>query len=117
MAGILPHRQIACEQRRGDYKTPGCSDADPPPAAMAQKLYDRLNLPAVPGGSVPDVPPPAASAAAPAHVVLNNSVQCAEARVIGGLPPPGCPPTEPVVKRYVPATSSSLWVPASDQFH
>jgi len=97
----------------------GCGGADPPPAPVAQKAYDRLNLPDLPGGSVPSVPPPApaASAAAPAHVVLDNSVQCAEARVAGGPLPPSCPPTEPVVKRYVPATSSSSWVPASDQFH
>ena len=97
----------------------GCGNADPPPAPVAQKVYDRLNLPDLPGGSVPSVPPPApaTSAATTAHVVLDNSVQCAEARVTGGVPPPGCPPTGPVVKRYVPATSSSSWVPASDQFH
>ncbi|MEW9572436.1 hypothetical protein ABQJ54_11805 [Rhodanobacter sp. Si-c] len=97
----------------------GCGNADPPPAPVAQKVYDRLNLPDLPGGSVPSVPPPApaASAATPAHVVLDNSVQCAEARVVGGPLPPGCPPTGPVVKRYVPATSASSWVPASDQFH
>jgi hypothetical protein len=96
----------------------GCGGADPPPAPVAQKVYDQLNLPAVAGGSVPSVPPaPATSAAAPAHVALDNSVQCAEARVAGGPLPPGCPPTEPVVKRYVPAPSSSSWVPASDQFH
>ncbi|HEX8777689.1 MAG TPA: hypothetical protein VF738_06180, partial [Rhodanobacter sp.] len=97
----------------------GCGGADSPPAAAAPKVYDRLNLPAVAGGSVPGVPPPApaASAATPARVVLDNSVQCAEARVAGGPPPPGCPPTGPVVKRYVPAASSSSWVPASDQFH
>lgn len=97
----------------------GCGDADSPPPAAAQKVYDRLNLPAVAGGSVPSVPPPApsASAAAPARVVLDNRVQCAEARVAGGLMPPGCPPTEPVLKGRVPATSSSSWVPASDQFH
>jgi hypothetical protein len=97
----------------------GCGDADSPPPAAAQKVYDRLNLPAAPGGSVPVAPPPApaASAAPPARVALDNSVQCAEARVAGGIMPPGCPPTEPVVKRYVPAASSSSWVPASDQFH
>jgi hypothetical protein len=96
-----------------------CGNADQPPPAAAQKVYDRLNLPAVAGGSVPSVPPPApaASAAAPARVVLDNRVQCAEARVAGGLMPPGCQPTEPVVKGRVPATSSSSWVPASDQFH
>ncbi|WP_404536480.1 hypothetical protein [Dyella agri] len=97
----------------------GCGGADPPPAPVAQKVYDRLNLPDLPGGSVPSVPPPAsaASAAAPAHVALDNSVQCAEARVAGGPLPPGCPPSGPVVKRYLPAASSSSWVPASDQFH
>jgi hypothetical protein len=97
----------------------GCGNADPPPAPVAQKVYDRLNLPAAPGGSVPSMPPPApaASAAAPAHVALDNSVQCAEARVTGGPPPPGCPPTGAVVKGYAPAASSSSWAPASDQFH
>ncbi len=95
----------------------GCGGADPPPAPVAQNLYDRLNLPNQPGGSVPVAPAPAASAAAPARVVLDNGAQCAAARVAGGPPPPGCPPTEPVVKRYVPAASSSSWVPASDQFH
>ena len=97
----------------------GCGGADPPPAPVAQKVYDHLNLPNLPGGSVPSMPPPApaASAAAPSHVVLGNSAQCAAARVAGGPLPPGCPPTEPVVKGYVPAASSSSWVPASDQFH
>ena len=97
----------------------GCGDADSPPPAASQKVYDRLNLPAVAGGSVPSAPSPApaASTAKPARVVLDNSVQCAEARVAGGIMPPGCPSTEPVVKRQVPAASSSSWVPASDQFH
>lgn len=97
----------------------GCGGADPPPAPVAQKVYDHLNLPDLPGGSVPSMPPPApaASAAVPARVVLDNAAQCAAARVAGGPLPPGCPPTEPVVKGYVPAASSSSWVPASDQFH
>jgi hypothetical protein len=96
----------------------GCHNADQPPPAVAQKSYDRLNLPNLPGGSVPDVSPASsATAPAPAHVVLDNSAQCAAARVAGGPLPPGCPPTEPVVKGYAPAASSSSWVPASDQFH
>ncbi|MBD8899758.1 hypothetical protein [Rhodanobacter sp. DHG33] len=96
----------------------GCGNADQPPPAVAQKSYDRLNLPSLPGGSVPSVSPAAsATAAAPAHVALNNDAQCAAARIAGGPMPPGCPPTEPVVKGYVPAASASSWVPASDQFH
>lgn len=96
----------------------GCGNADQPPPAVAQKSYDRLNLPNLPGGSVPGVSPAtSATAAAPAHVVLNNDAQCAAARIAGGPLPPGCPPSEPVVKGYVPAASSSSWVPASDQFH
>ncbi|WP_404613541.1 hypothetical protein [Rhodanobacter hydrolyticus] len=95
----------------------GCSNADPPPPAVAQKSYDRLNLPDLPGGSVPSMPPaPSTTAAAPPHVVLDNGAQCAAARVAGGPLPPGCPPTEPVVKGHAPAASSSSWVPASDQF-
>lgn len=96
----------------------GCSNADAPPPAASQKSYDRLNLPNLPGGSVPSAPPaPSASAAAPSRVVLDNTAQCVAARVAGSPPPPGCPPVGSVVKGYVPAASSSSWVPASDQFH
>ena len=96
----------------------GCGNADQPPPALAQKYYDHLNLPNLPGGSVPAVSPaPSATAAAPAQVVLNNDAACATARLAGGPLPPGCPPTGSVVKGYVPAASSSSWVPASDQFH
>ena len=96
----------------------GCGNADPPPPALAQKYYDRLNLSNLPGGSVPAVAPaPSASSAAASHVVLNDDAQCATARVASGPLPPGCAPDGPVVKGYAPAASSSSWVPASDQFH
>ncbi|MBD8872300.1 hypothetical protein [Rhodanobacter sp. DHB23] len=95
----------------------GCGNADAPPPAVAQKSYDRLNLPDVPGGSVPSMPPAAAATAgAPSRIVLDNSAQCAAARVAGGPPPPGCPPVEPMVKGHAPAASPRSWVPASDQF-
>lgn len=96
----------------------GCGSADQPPPAAAQKSYDRLNLPNLPGGSVPTVSPATpATATVPAQIVLNNDASCAAARIAGGPLPPGCSPTEPVVKGYVPAASSNAWVPPSDQFH
>ena len=54
--------------------------------------------------------------ATPIH--LDNGVQCAEARVAGGPPPPGCEGiTLPVKLAHPAASSSTSWVPASDQFH
>jgi hypothetical protein len=55
---------------------------------------------------------------AAAPILLDNTVQCANARVAGGPLPPGCasaanaPPKPPIA----PARASSSWVPASDQF-
>ena len=50
-----------------------------------------------------------------APIRLDNSVQCANARVSGGPLPPGC-----AIRRQrhapLPAPSGSSWVPASDQF-
>lgn len=91
-----------------------CYDPDPPAKPLPAKIYQRLNLPPPPGGSVPNVAP-AASAPPPAAATplkLDDSVECADARLSGGPPPPGCA----VAKHYVPAASGSSWVPASDQF-
>ena len=66
----------------------GCGNPDPPATPLASKLYNRLNLPP----ANPLVPPaPAASTAVPvvAAVKLDNSVQCANARVAGGPMLPG----------------------------
>ena len=96
----------------------GCGNPDPPPKPVAAKVYDRLHLaPANPVAA--PTPSPAASALASASPPqLDNSVQCAEARVAGGPPPPGCEAiTLPVKLAHPPASSSSSWVPASDQFH
>lgn len=96
----------------------GCGDADPLPSPVAASVYDRLHLapvnplfPPVPA-SVATVP----SVAAP--VKLDNSAECAVARVSGGPLPPGCEGPPPVTAlKGLPAASSSSWVPASDQFH
>jgi len=96
----------------------GCGNPDPPAAPLDQSIYDRLN--AAPAN--PLVPPEPASsvAAAPAPapmIKLDNRAECAAARVAGGPLPPGCAaaglPARPV---QLPASSSSSWVPASDQF-
>jgi hypothetical protein len=51
-------------------------------------------------------------------IKIDNSAECAVARVAGSPPPPGCEgivlPIKPAAR---PASSSSSWVPASDQFH
>ena len=94
----------------------GCGNPDPASAPLASKIYNRLNLPP----ANPLVPPaPAASTAVPvvAAVKLDNSVQCANARVAGGPMPPGCAGASPNGPVNKPAPSSSSWVPASDQFH
>jgi hypothetical protein len=96
-----------------------CGNGDPPPAPVADKVYDRMHL----APANPPVPPaPAASAASVAKAApirLDNSAECATARVSGGPPPPGCETIILPVKLAHPASSSSSgsWVPASDQFH
>ncbi len=96
-----------------------CGNGDPPPAPVADKVYDRMHL----APANPPVPPaPAASAAQVAKAAplkLDNSAECATARVSGGPPPPGCESIILPVKLAHPASSSSSgsWVPASDQFH
>ena len=96
----------------------GCRNPDPPAAALPQKMYDRLNLPST-NPSIPKAPAVAASKGAPAApVTLDNSAECAAARVSGGPVPPDCASSaSPVTPLHLPAPSSSSWVPASDQFH
>ena len=94
----------------------GCNNPDPPAKPVDDKVYERLRLaPANPVAT----PAPAASSVAPAPMVkFDNSAECAAARVAGGPPPPGCAGITLPVKPAVPApTSSTSWVPASDQFH
>ncbi|MHB1271966.1 MAG: hypothetical protein ACYCZD_04205 [Rhodanobacter sp.] len=98
----------------------GCGNPDPPPTPVAQKVYDQMDLPP----ARPLAPPAPASVAAPAAVTpieLDNSAECATARMTGGPLPPGCegsPSIHPsVMPSRLPAASSSSWVPASDQFH
>ena len=53
-----------------------------------------------------------------APIKLDNSAQCATARVSGGPLPPGCVDDRLPAGRVAPAkASTSSWVPASDQFH
>ncbi len=94
-----------------------CTNPDPPPKPVAEKVYERLHLP-----SADPLLPVAAVSAAAAPVAasplqLDNSAECATARVTGGPMPPGCakPATYQPIDR--PASASSAWVPASDQFH
>jgi hypothetical protein len=95
----------------------GCGSADPPPKLVAEKVYERLDLaPVKPLAEA--APAPARSTAARAPIQIDNSADCAAARISGGPPPPGCGPpanTSPTPRLPAPATSS--WVPASDQFH
>jgi hypothetical protein len=96
----------------------GCHNPDPPAKALNQDIYQRLNL-STTNPLVPPEPAKAASVAAP-PIKLDNSVQCATARVSGGPLPPGClddrlTPGRP--KPSAPASAATSWVPASDQFH
>jgi hypothetical protein len=104
----------------------GCHNPDPPPQPLDKKIYDRLNLPSQ-NASIPRTNvAAAASAVTPAApVVLDNSAECAAARVSGGPMPPNCPPDtsapvkplQPIKPVGAPSTTSGSWVPASDQFH
>ncbi|KRE90769.1 hypothetical protein ASG87_01140 [Frateuria sp. Soil773] len=100
----------------------GCGNGDPPPKPVDDKVYERMYMaPANP--LAPPAPAATASAPAPAAPIrLDNSAECAAARVSGGPLPPGCeapPGAAPVPARpaRAPSPSSSSWVPASDQFH
>ncbi|RDS84597.1 hypothetical protein DWU98_01105 [Dyella monticola] len=102
----------------------GCHNPDPPAQPLDKKVYDRLNLPTQNASIPKTAPAPAASASAPASpVVLDNSAECAAARLSGGPLPPGCESSAPVTSLpspkpfNAPAHASSSWVPASDQFH
>lgn len=96
----------------------GCDNPDPPPKPVAAKVYDRLHLAPANPVATPTPASGASTVASATSIHLDNSVQCAEARVAGGPPPPGCEGITLPVKLAHPATSSSTsWVPASDQFH
>ena len=96
----------------------GCGNPDPPPAPVAAKVYDRLHLAPANPVAAPTPSPAASTLVAATPIRLDNSVQCAEARVAGGPPPPGCEGiTLPVKLAHPAASSSTSWVPASDQFH
>jgi hypothetical protein len=93
----------------------GCRNPDPPPKPVDASVYDRLHLaPANP--LAPPAPASSRVAAAP-MIKLDNGAECAVARVAGSPPPPGCEGIVLPVKPAGPASSSSSWVPASDQFH
>jgi len=94
----------------------GCGDGNPPPKPVDDVVYDKMKL----APTNPLVPPAPSTTGAPtmATVKLDNSAQCAAARVAGGPLPPGCTNLDPVTVPTGPARSSSAsWVPASDQFH
>jgi hypothetical protein len=95
----------------------GCANPDPPPAPVASKVYDRLHL--APANPVAAPTPVADTTPAPAPTLkLDNAAECATARLSGGPPPPDCADTtSPVAPVHTPASTSSSWVPASDQFH
>jgi hypothetical protein len=91
----------------------GCGDGNPPPKPVDDVVYDKMKL----APTNPLVPPASSSThAVPAATVkLDNSAQCAAARVAGGPLPPGCE-AEQVIQTS-PARAGSTWVPVSDQFH
>ncbi|WP_266168520.1 hypothetical protein [Dyella subtropica] len=96
----------------------GCGNGDPPPKPVDDKVYERMKL----APANPLVPPPPASSTAPvaSAIKLDNSAQCATARVSGGPLPPGCVDDRLPAGRDQPAKATSAptsWVPASDQFH
>ena len=104
----------------------GCHNPDPPAKPLDKKIYDRLNLPSQ-NAAIPktEVATAASAPATAAPVVLDNSAECAAARVSGGPMPPNCSPDAstpvkplPTVRpANTPPSASGSWVPASDQFH
>ncbi|WP_243047753.1 hypothetical protein [Dyella sp. RRB7] len=92
----------------------GCGDGNPPPKPVDDVVYQRMKL----APTKPLAPPAPSGTAAPtvATIKLDNSAECAAARVAGGPLPPGCR-ADPTVMPAVPAHAGSTWVPASDQFH
>lgn len=94
-----------------------CGNADPPPKPVDAKVYERMHLAPI-KPLAPPVPATGSTTAAPATMIkVDNSAECATARVAGGPLPPGCESIVLPVKPAAPASSSSSWVPASDQFH
>ncbi|MHA6205386.1 hypothetical protein ACXU4B_13250 [Dyella soli] len=93
----------------------GCGDGDPPPKPVDDVVYERMKL-APTNPLVPPAPSTAQGAPTMATIKLDNSAQCAAARVAGGPMPPGCE-ADPATVRPGPAHAGSTWVPASDQFH
>jgi hypothetical protein len=96
----------------------GCGNGDPPPKPVAAKVYDRMHLaPAQP--LAPPAPAASVAASTAVPVTLDHSAECAAARISGGPLPPGCEATRPppLQPTLAPASTSSSWVPASDQFH
>ena len=94
----------------------GCGNGDPPPKPVDDKVYEKMKL----APANPLVPPAPAASAAPASapIKLDNSAQCATARVAGGPLPPGCVDDRLPAGRVAPAKASTgAWVPSSDQFH
>lgn len=97
----------------------GCQNPDPPAVPLPEKIYDRLNV----APAEPLAPPAPAASTAPVQtptpmIKFDNSAECAAARVAGGPLPPGCDAeAAPAKALHAPASSSSSWVPASDQFH
>lgn len=95
----------------------GCGGADPPPAPVDAKVYDRLHLAPANPAAAPTPVDDSAPAPAPA-LKLDNAAECATARLSGGPPPPNCADTVPrLAPVFAPAPTSSSWVPVSDQFH
>lgn len=95
----------------------GCGNGDPPPKPVNDKVYEKMKL----APANPLVPPAPASTTAPVSAIkLDNSAQCATAKVAGGPLPPGCVDDRLPAGRSQPAkatTAPTSWVPASDQFH
>lgn len=93
----------------------GCGNGDPPPKPVDDVVYQRMKL-APSNPLVTPAPSATAASTAVATIKLDNSAQCAAARVAGGPLPQGCEADSAVVNP-VPAHTGSTWVPASDQFH
>lgn len=93
-----------------------CHNPDPPAKPLPQKIYDRLNLPPARPLVKPATAATSPTPAAP-PIKLDNTAQCATARFAGGPLPPGCASGAPVKPVLRPASSSSSWAPAADQFH
>lgn len=95
----------------------GCSNPDPPARPVAEKEYDRLHMAPANPVATPAHAASSKSVAAPMSPV-DDSAECVAARISGGPPPPGCGAAKTFeAPRSKPASSSSSWVPASDQFH